>query len=112
MTASESENATALPMSGRWTKADTYKAYHDWARSESLSHSVTEAVAVALDADLGELEPLYTAIDPDALDELFESVASTHRMQGAVSFTFNGCMVRVATTGKIVVQTLIGDAPN
>lgn len=110
MTASDSEDATALPISGRRIETYTYKASHDWTNPESLSDSVSEAVAVALGADIGELEPLYTVIDPDALNQLFESVASTHRMEGTVSFTFNGCTVRVSANGKIVVHSPPGDA--
>ena len=108
MTASDSVDETSTPISNHRT--ETYKSYHDWTNSESLTQSVIEAVVVATDADIGELAPLYTVINPDALDRLFTSVASTDRMEGTVSFTYHGCTVRVSANGKLVVQTLTGGA--
>ena len=97
-------DSTSTPVADRRTEA--YKTYHDWTSSESLSQSVAEAIAFAMDADIAELPPLYTVIDPDALDRLFWSSPSKPRMEGTVSFPFNGCTVRVSANGKIVVHAL------
>lgn len=65
--------------------------------------SVTEQVvaAVAHEKDVTELalEPLYNAIDPDALESLFQPGAV-----GRVRFSYAGCDVVVRTDGTVDVS--------
>lgn len=63
---------------------------------------VIETVADALETDPRELGPLYEAIDPDALDRLFESPRQF--ASGCVTFTFEGCEVTVDANGWIAVS--------
>lgn len=75
--------------------------------STPLSQRVTTEVAKALDADPLEIEPLYNAIDPDALNKIFESPARRGmRRSGQVSFTLAGCEVSVHSTGFVDVTPL------
>ena len=62
---------------------------------------VVETVADALDADPTELGPLYEAVDPDALDALFES--PERFTGGCVTFAFEGCTVTVDADGWVAV---------
>ncbi|WP_164471144.1 HalOD1 output domain-containing protein [Halorubrum sp. CSM-61] len=63
---------------------------------------VVESVADALETAPEELGPLYEAIDPDALDRLFES---PHRFaSGRVTFAFEGRTVTVDADGRIDVS--------
>lgn len=63
---------------------------------------VVETVADALGTDPTELGPLYEAVDPDALDRLFES---SHRFTtGRVTFAFEGCDVTVDADGWVAVS--------
>lgn len=63
---------------------------------------VVETVADALETDPTELGPLYEAVDPDALDRLFEA---PHRFaSGRVTFRFEGCNVTVDADGWVVVS--------
>lgn len=50
-------------------------------------------------------EPLFDAIDPDALDRLFSTTADGDRTRGYVCFSVDGYEVRVNATGEIVVRT-------
>lgn len=75
--------------------------------STPLSQRVTTEVAKELDTDPLEIEPLYNAIDPDALNRLFESPAGEGmRRSGQVNFTLAGCEVSVYSTGSVEVTSL------
>lgn len=70
--------------------------------SEQLSQAVIAAVADAEQADPLDLTPLYQAIDPDALDSLFKSVAGEGtRAVDEISFEYHGYDVTVAADGDI-----------
>lgn len=62
-----------------------------------VSSTVVMAVADATDTSPFELPPLYDSIDPDALDELFQSSGDGRSRSGIhVTFTMAGCTVTVA----------------
>ncbi|MFC7133644.1 MULTISPECIES: HalOD1 output domain-containing protein [Salinibaculum] len=66
------------------------------ASNASLSRSVIEAVAAREGVPATELpEPLARAVDPDALDSLFNHSA------GHVLFTYEGYEVCVSSTGDV-----------
>lgn len=61
------------------------------------SRAVVEMVAATENVDQTDLPPLYEAIDPDALDKLFES-RSDDRTPMEVTFTYYGHEVTVTPT--------------
>lgn len=68
-------------------------------RDLTLTEAVIEAVATAEGVKPHQLtEPLYTVIDPDALDSL------GHWRNGTVSFTFHGYRVTVDATGEVELE--------
>lgn len=75
-----------------------------------LSQAVVRAVADAEDVPATELsppeyEPLYSAVDPAALDELFEPTHSgLSRRSGAVTFPFCGYTVTVYSDGEVTLE--------
>lgn len=74
--------------------------------SERLSDTVIRAVSTATGlaptpepgAD-ESLDPLYTAIDPDALDSVFGDESA-----GTVSFDYHGYTVTAQGTGRVVLD--------
>ena len=79
--------------------------------SETEERSNTERVLAAVADHRGvdpiELEPLYNAVDPDALEALFGGQrASPH---SSLTFEFDGCLVRVSGDGTVDVSSLNGD---
>ncbi|WP_135533459.1 HalOD1 output domain-containing protein [Halostella pelagica] len=74
--------------------------------SRSVTESVLHAIADELDADLLDLEPLHDAVDPDALETIFDDTSSTSRNTGSVTFESNGCAVTVAANGSVTVQAM------
>lgn len=72
--------------------------------------SVTEAVVRAASSETGtdriELPPLYSTVDPDALNRLFahSDSGSTRRPNAVIGFTFAGQRVRVKSDGTITVD--------
>lgn len=87
------------PLSG------TYHAHHDWEDSQSLSTTVIEAVGVATDTDPVQMDPLYEALDPDALDALFRPRSDDGpRANGQVVFSLDGHDVAVHSHGNIIVD--------
>lgn len=77
--------------------ADTHLA------DEPLSTRVVERVATFKGTDSVELDPLYEAIDPDALNRLFTNASGASR-GGQISFAYCGCEVIVEDDGQVVVQ--------
>lgn len=70
-----------------------------------LSQRVIEQVARETDTDPIDLEPLFTRIDPDALDALFsDGAGTTVRAEGEVTFPMAGCDVTVDASGAIDVE--------
>lgn len=70
-----------------------------------ISQRVIEQVAEETNTDPIDLEPLFTRIDPDALDALFSNGAgATVRAEGEVTFPMGGCEVTVDASGAINVE--------
>lgn len=73
---------------------------------EPPSRSVIRAVAAVNGTDPTRLPPLYGAVDPDALDRLFDP-APGHpepRPDCVVSFRYDDFAVTVSGDGRIVVS--------
>lgn len=86
-------------------ETDTYRARYDWSCSVPLTTAVVEVVAEVVDVDPRDVSRLYPAVDPEALDSLFEPVpAAEDRREGQVSFVVDDHRVTVRGTGDIKVQ--------
>lgn len=71
--------------------------YHN----DSLSLTVVEAIAAELETDPVDLDPLYHAIDPEALDALFTAETPA----GArLEFAYGDHTVEVRGDGTILVD--------
>lgn len=71
---------------------------------ESVSVVVVEALAEAKGiSPLDIEEPLYAAVDPDALDALFDA-GGTVLTDGRIQFTAAGYEVTVTTRGDVTVR--------
>lgn len=74
------------------------------ATEDSISGRVVTAVADAKDVDPLQLSPLYEAVDPDALERLFQAPPTGgDRAVGRVVFTIDGCEVVVHSDGDVDV---------
>jgi len=70
------------------------------------STAVVTAVADAEGVDETDLPPLFHAIDPDALDSLFDSrdePPHATRTTGSISFHYHGYDVTVTANGRVEV---------
>lgn len=70
--------------------------------------AVAQAVGSLLDADPGELEPLFDSLDPEALDALCRGEP---RARLRVSFVYQGCSVTVQC-GESTVHVAASTAPS
>lgn len=73
------------------------------------SQAIVEAVASAEGVDVVDLrppayEPLYSAIDPEALDLMFDHSAESSRSDIRVSFTYEGYDILVYDGGRVDVS--------
>ncbi|PSQ15691.1 hypothetical protein BRD00_13610 [Halobacteriales archaeon QS_8_69_26] len=101
----EPERPSAGTESVRERGADgTVRAQYDWAATPPPI-AVAETVAVALDRKATAFEPLYESVDPDALDALVQSKASS-ATPGEVTVTFPVAdrQVTVHGSGEVVVH--------
>ncbi|MFC7098880.1 HalOD1 output domain-containing protein [Halobaculum marinum] len=79
-------------------------------RDTAISDAVITALAQGLDRDPVDIGPLYTWIDPDALDAVFDSpVGGGERSGGQIAFEAAGLQVEVVVdpdTVTVFVATL------
>lgn len=86
------------------TSVDTGSSYQV-SESQQLSERVVQAVAAADDVDPLELPPLFGAIDPDALDTLFEtSIGADSPSDGEVQFGYHGYSITVTADGDVTLD--------
>lgn len=93
--------------SGTDGEASQYPIEDGQAPSEAViravaARSACDAGAESGKPDLTELDPLYEAIEPDALDALFAPLGD-RRAAGAVSFTYCGYRVTVESEESVTV---------
>ncbi|MFB6192015.1 MAG: HalOD1 output domain-containing protein [Haloarculaceae archaeon] len=81
---------------------DVYRTQHDRADATPLSATVVETVASISGTDADELDPLYEAVDPDALEDLFDPVGTAPAV-GGVWFHYAGFRVTIRTEGEIEI---------
>lgn len=86
----------------------TSDAVRSNAGDESMSETVVDAVADAKGVDPLDLEPLYDAIDPDALDSLFAEAPGASASPTELRFEMDGCEVVVRGGGTVVVTPASG----
>jgi hypothetical protein len=67
---------------------------------KEASAKVIHKVARKKEIDPEELKPLYTAINPDALNTIFESEEHT----GTVVFSYMDYDIIVASNGKVTIE--------
>lgn len=77
---------------------------YDWSSTEP-STAVVEVVASASNCAPTATEPLYDAIDPDALDALVGS-AETRPTDVTVEFAFAGYAVTVSSDDSVQIRPL------
>lgn len=73
--------------------------------TENLSETIVHLIADLEGVDPVELTPpLYSVVDPDALESLFDTPASdTSQPSGYASFHYCGYKIRVDSDGEITI---------
>lgn len=72
-------------------------------REGEVSQTVITTVAEAKGVDPLELEPLYSVIDPDALNKLFQPSLGAPNPSLNLQFSMAGCEVEIQGDGEVVV---------
>jgi hypothetical protein len=80
---------------------DTYHSEYDRGDADSLSFTIVTTVSIATGQETTAMEPLYSSVDPDALEALF---AHTRGDTVRASFSYEECTVTIGGSGEIVVQ--------
>nr|WP_165875335.1 HalOD1 output domain-containing protein [Natrarchaeobius chitinivorans] len=84
---------------------------HDWETDSSLCRTIIWAIAAVSGQSPEELPPLYSAIDPGALENVFQPRSEGKpRTHGRVSFTYNGFDIDVFASGRIRIDVSELDA--
>ncbi|WP_232700691.1 HalOD1 output domain-containing protein [Halobacterium wangiae] len=70
-----------------------------------MSEGIVVAVASATERDPLALPPLYSVVDPDALDALLATTSARNATRGiTATFEYAGCTVTVEDPGRIHVE--------
>ncbi|NHN43004.1 hypothetical protein G9C85_15395 [Halorubellus sp. JP-L1] len=73
----------------------------EWSPADGPSRGLVEALDDHVDADVTTLPPLFDALDPDALDALFEAPAPrSDRSEGSVQFDYLGYRIQIGADGR------------
>lgn len=78
-------------------------AQYDRVSDETPVQTIIEALATAENCDPTELPPLFEAIDPDALNDLFQGDDGTTETEAVLGFTLDKWNVFVRADGRIRV---------
>jgi len=89
----------------------TYRTTFD-PTTNAPSDVVVETVSAVTGTAPLDLEPLYSAVDPDALDSFFVSTASGTNRTGLTTFAYRDCEVTVSADGVVLVDPFTSDASN
>lgn len=86
---------------------ETYRTVCSWG-NESFTTTVVEAVEAIQDNEVTELPPLFERVDPDALEQLFQSTADSEhqRTAGRLTFPYAGFLVTIHADGEITFNPL------
>ena len=81
---------------------------HDFGSNGELGVSIVRAVHGVAGGDLDEYDPLFDAVDPDALETLLASSAERHDRDAVeISFTYHGLDLTVRTDGSITTSSTV-----
>lgn len=99
-----SDDSLSTPGSDE-TRGRDDATYHIRSR-ESVTDAVVRAVSSETGADRIELPPLYSTVDPDALNRLFTNRRSgtTRQPNSVIGFTYADQRVQVKSDGTITVD--------
>ncbi|GAB3666759.1 HalOD1 output domain-containing protein [Halopiger thermotolerans] len=75
--------------------------------TEAVVPAIVETVAATTDTDPVDIEPLYAAVDPDALNALYRD-----GFDGEVEFRYAGCTVVVDGEGEVCVAAEPNPGPS
>lgn len=82
----------------------TYRAEYD-RRVDPPQEVVVQSVAALEGSSPIELDPLYTVIDPDSLDQLFApTVGGQHLGDGKITFHYQGYEVTLHSYGVVAIR--------
>ena len=74
-------------------------------KEAAVTDEVVSAVAATKGTDPMDLDPLFNAIDPDALDALYERTGFGRAgVPERVEFVYSGCRVVVSGDGSVTVS--------
>lgn len=75
----------------------------DPADGKLITTAVVDVVSQSRGVDVRDLDPLYRAVDPDAITSLVQSMSRSDR--GRIQFTYSECTVSVYPCGLIEVYS-------
>lgn len=81
---------------------------YDWAETNPTT-AVVETLAVAANSEPLDTDPLYEAVDPDALDRLLSSTDAETPTDLRVSFDYGCFRVEVHGSGEVAVRPADGE---
>lgn len=90
------------------SKTNTYQFSPEWWHGKTLSTAVSMGVAAVTNTTPTDLDPLYETVDSDALNHLFDSMATepSRHGYGQLTFSYHDCTVTVYSDGTIEITPL------
>ncbi|MCO8256719.1 hypothetical protein NKF26_23135 [Haladaptatus sp. AB618] len=91
------------PNSNDETESDGISNHYDWSATEP-STAIAKTIAQAMNCEPWEIDSLYTCIDPEALDAVFDGHSTRDRNSAtSISFAYTNYTVTVDSTGSVRV---------
>ena len=93
----------------RGPDVDVFRSRYELDASETVCAAVVRAVAAVSGDEPYTVQPLYEAVDPDALEHLVRSLETTDERDACWSITFplHRCQVTLASDGVIELRASV-----
>ena len=79
----------------------TYRTQYDWEDPSSPYLTIVETVSAVNGQEPTSIEPLYSVLDPEALESLLYTGRDSNVQ---ITFTFEECTVSVTGHGEVVIK--------
>lgn len=88
----------------RTSEGTTHHLVHQWDDETAIGERISVAIAECEGDDSTAPPPIEGSINPEALDELFDTTDDGDPRPGCVTFSYFGYTVVVHSTGRILIR--------
>ncbi|MDG5776859.1 hypothetical protein QA599_10425 [Haloarculaceae archaeon H-GB1-1] len=86
------------------SETEVFSSRFDYEDPDEPVQTIVRTLAVATEQEPNAMEPLWTYVEPDALNSLFAEQGGDHDHSGRVTFMVDDWQITVYSGGKVLVD--------